>query len=64
MDPKRVSNEDYELDYFKRKFGVGRKMVRQAKSAVGTSRRKVFAWLLLHDKIDEAYLFDLDNIVL
>lgn len=63
-DSKLVSNEDHELDYFKRRWGVGRKTVRQAKNAVGPSRRKIMAWLVLHDKIDETYLFEFDNIVL
>lgn len=63
-DRKRVSNEDHELDYFKRRWGVGRTVVREAKNAVGVSRRKIMAWLILHDKIDEGYLTDFDNIVL
>lgn len=64
MDRKRVSNEKHELDYFKRRWGVGRKVVREAKGFVGDSRRKVMAWLILNDKIEDAFLFEYDNILL
>lgn len=61
MDAKLVSNEDHELDYFKRAYGVGRKVTRQAKNAVGPSRRKILAWLILNDKIETKYLEQFDK---
>lgn len=63
-DAKLVSNQDHELDYIKQRWGVSRKVARQAKNAVGVSRRKIMAWLILHDKIDDAYLNDFDDILL
>lgn len=63
-DSKFTSNEDHELDYYKRKWGVSRKAVRQAKSAVGVSRRKIFAWLILNNKIPSEHLGEFDKAVL
>lgn len=46
MEPKLVSTEPYEINYFKKKFRVPAAITRQAKAEAGRSRVKIVKWLL------------------
>jgi hypothetical protein len=46
MEPRLVSKEPYEINYFRKKFKVPAKVTRQAKVEAGRSRVKIVKWLL------------------
>jgi hypothetical protein len=46
MEPRLVSKEPYEINYFRKKFKVPAKITRQAKAEAGRSRVKIVKWLL------------------
>jgi hypothetical protein len=54
MEPRLVSKEPYEINYFRKKFKVPAKVTRQAKVEAGRSRVKIVKWLLDngHIKLD------------
>jgi hypothetical protein len=46
MEPRLVSKEPHEINYFKRKFRVPAGITKQAKAEAGRSRVKIVKWLL------------------
>lgn len=46
QDPTKIStSEDWELDYWSKKFGVTKNQIKQAANAVGNSTAKIKAYL-------------------
>lgn len=64
QDRRLVSSQPHEFAHMKERWGVSRRVVQAAKKAVGPSRIKIVAWLIVNDLIEDAYLVKFEKITL